>query len=261
LSAATSAEVTLVTGAGGGIGRGVALRLAQSGSTIVCTDVSLEAAEETCAVISGQGGSAYAHALDVMDPEVIESVIARIWAEHGTITRVVTAAGVIHIGPLVELDRRTWDRTMDVNLRGTFFTFQSVARRLLEAGSGGAFVAVASVAGRSGRPLAPDYAASKAGVLIIVKSLSMALAPSGIRVNAVCPGIVDTPMTRQIHEERAQLLGITQDESLRRLAETVPLGRLQSVDDVADVVEFLLSDNAAYVTGQAINACGGLEYN
>jgi NAD(P)-dependent dehydrogenase (short-subunit alcohol dehydrogenase family) len=123
----------------------------------------------------------------------------------------------------------------------------------------GAFVAVSSVAGRGGRATAADYAASKAGVISVVRSAALALAPHGIRVNAVCPGVVDTPMTDAIHEQASRELGITREESIARMVAGIPLGRIETVDDVASAVEYLLSDGAGYVTGQALNVCGGLE--
>jgi NAD(P)-dependent dehydrogenase (short-subunit alcohol dehydrogenase family) len=123
----------------------------------------------------------------------------------------------------------------------------------------GSLVALSSVAGRSGRANAPDYAASKAGVISVVKSAALALAPHGIRANAVCPGVVETPMTTAIHEQNARELGITPDESLRRMVAGIPLGRVETPDEVADAIAFLLGDGGRYVTGQALNVCGGIE--
>jgi NAD(P)-dependent dehydrogenase (short-subunit alcohol dehydrogenase family) len=171
----------------------------------------------------------------------------------------VTCAGVLKIHDFLDLPKETWDMTLAVNLTGTFLVFQAVARRLVAADQKGKLVGLSSVAGRSGRPNVVDYAASKAGVISVVRSAALALARHGINVNAVCPGVVDTPMTRDIHVGRAQLAGITVEESLNSMLKTIPLGRIQTPDDVADVVLFLLSDAANYVTGQAINADGGIE--
>ena len=122
-------------------------------------------------------------------------------------------------------------------------------------------MAISSVAGRGGRPDATDYAASKAGVISLVRSAALALAAHRITVNAVCPGIVDTEMTRAIHIERARLAGVTPAESLASLAATIPLGRMETAEDVANAVAFLLSAEGSYITGQALNVCGGLEFD
>lgn len=119
----------------------------------------------------------------------------------------------------------------------------------------------ASVSSRGGRAMAADYAASKAGVISVVRSAALALAPHGIRVNAVCPGIVDTPMTDAIHAQTSEELGISYEESVARMIAAVPLGRIETIDDVVDAVEDLLSDRASYVTGLALNVCGGMEFD
>ena len=179
----------------------------------------------------------------------------------GTITHGVAAAGIIATHPFLELTGRDWDRTLAVNLKGTFLTIQAIARQMVDSSRGGSLVAISSVAGRSGRPSATDYAASKAGVISLVRSAALALAADRITVNAVCPGIVDTDMTRAIHVDRARLAGVTPVESLASLAATIPLGRIETVEDVANAVAFLLSSEGSYITGQALNVCGGLEFD
>ena len=126
---------------------------------------------------------------------------------------------------------------------------------------GGATVVVASVAGRGPRADSSDYAASKAGLISLVRSAASSLAAANIQVNAVCPGIVDTPMTHSIYRERAARRGISVEESLAGLADTIPLGRIESPQEVAEVIWFLLSDAASYMTGQALNVCGGLAFD
>ncbi len=180
-------------------------------------------------------------------------------AALGPVHHAVTSAGIIRKAPFLELDLAAWRRTLDINLTGTWLVFQRVARRMVASGRTGSLVALSSVAGRSGRATAADYAASKAGVISVVRSAALALAPHGIRVNAVCPGVVDTPMTTGIHEQNAHELGISQEESLRRMVAGIPLGRLETPDEVADAVAFLLGDGGRYITGQALNVCGGVE--
>jgi NAD(P)-dependent dehydrogenase (short-subunit alcohol dehydrogenase family) len=125
----------------------------------------------------------------------------------------------------------------------------------------GSIVALSSIAARSPRPTAVDYSASKIGVISVCRSAALALAPHGITVNAVCPGVVDTPMTQVLHEQRSKINGFPPTESLRQMLETIPVGRIETVDDVAAAVLFLLSPEGSYITGQSLNVCGGLEFD
>lgn len=259
MSGRFAGHIAVVTGAARGIGATVARRLAAEGAFVVLADLS-DQAQDVAREIVADGGRAAAYKMDVTSPQSIETVLDAVEQDAGGLADMaVTCAGVLKIYDFLDLPKETWDFTLAVNLTGTFLVFQAVARRLVKAGQKGKLVGISSVAGRSGRPNVVDYAASKAGVISVVRSAALALAKHGINVNAVCPGVVDTPMTRQIHSGRAELAGITVQESLNQMLSTIPLGRIQTTDDVADVVLFLLSDAAGYVTGQAINADGGLE--
>ena len=253
-----------VTGAGGGIGRAVVRALAAAGANVAAADLSEPAAEASAAEARALGVSASAHALDVSEPAGIAEAIDAAAERLGALSLGVTCAGVISVVPVLEMTERQWDRTLGVNLKGTFFVLQELARRFraADAGAGavtdGRLVAVASVAGRSGRADALDYAASKAGVISVIRSLALAAAPD-IRVNAVCPGVVDTPMTEAIHSHRSAETGLTAQESMNEMTGRIPLGAMATPEQVASVVAFLLSDEAGHVTGQSINVCGGLE--
>lgn len=254
-------KVAFVTGGARGIGASVAERLGREGATVAVADIALEGAQATAQRIEDAGSKAKAYAVDVSSGEAVKAAINGAEADFGLINLAVTGAGIIDIYDFADLPEASWDRTININLKGTFLVFQEIARRLMDAKQTGSLVAIASVAARRGRPNAVDYAASKAGVVSVVRSAMLAFSPHGITANAVCPGIVDTPMTRKIHEERAPLAGITPEESFNRIKASIPLGRVQTPDDVADVVTFLLSPQGSYITGQAINACGGLEQN
>ena len=252
-------RTVLISGAAGGIGTAVAQRLAGEGAHVALADLSLAGAERVAEGLRAGGLRASSHRLDVTSGPDVARVLDEVEGQAGGVTMAVTSAGIIYISPFLDVTREHWDRTLTVNLTGTFLVFQEVARRLVKGGESGRLVAISSVSGRGGRPDSADYAASKAGVISVVRSAALALASHNITVNAVCPGVVDTEMTRLIHAARANTSGITAEESLRRMAARIPLQRVQTAKDVADVVSFLLSDDAGYVTGQSINADGGME--
>lgn len=253
-------RTAVVTGAGGGIGRACARSLAERGARVALLDISADSASLTAEAIGGAGGTTAVYAVDVTDPDAVEEALGRVERDLGPLTLAVGAHGIVRNHPFLELPAADWDATLAVNLKGMFVLLQKAARRAVAHG-GGAMVAVSSVAGRGPRATCADYAASKAGVISLVRSAALALAEHGIRVNAVCPGVVDTEMTRAIHRQKAEIDGITPQESFARQAAKIPLGRIEAPEEIADVVSFLLSAQSSYVTGQALNACGGLEMN
>ncbi len=254
-------STALVSGGAGGIGAAVARRLGAQGASVAVVDLSLDGARRVADAIVQAGGKASAYPIDVTSADDVAKVVAAVEADLGLINVAATCAGIIRTAPFVDVEIANWNATLAVNLTGTFLVFQAVARRLLAAKQPGALVAISSVAGRGGRATAADYAASKAGVISVVRSAALAFAKDNITANAVCPGIVDTEMTRAIHRDRAKLSGISAEESLAKIAATIPMGRIQTAEDVADVVGFLVSKEASYVTGQSINADGGLEFD
>jgi NAD(P)-dependent dehydrogenase (short-subunit alcohol dehydrogenase family) len=254
-------RTALVTGAAGGIGSAIARRLAANGAHVALADISADSVESTAAQIRQSGSSAQGYRLDVTSFDEVRTLVAEVEKHFGLVTLAVTCAGIIRTYTFLDLPPEVWDLTMNVNLKGTFLVFQAIARRMVEAGRPGSIVGISSVAGRGGRASAVDYAASKAGVISVVRSAALAFAPHQITVNAVCPGIVDTEMTRSIHRDRSKMSGITAEESLAKLVATIPLRRIETAEDVADAVTFLLSSQGGYITGQALNSDGGLEFD
>ncbi len=249
----------LISGAAGGIGSAIGRTLGAAGLPVALGDVDPERCRALSEELRASGATACAVGLDVSDAGSVEAALDTAETTLGPVDRVVTCAGIIAKAPFLELAQEAWERTIRINLTGTWLVFQRAARRMVGGQRTGAFVAIASVAGRSGRATAADYAASKAGVISVVRSTALALASDGIRVNAVCPGVVETPMTDAIHEQAGRELGITREESLARMVAGIPLGRVETPQEVADAVAFLLSDQARYITGQALNVDGGIE--
>ena len=250
-------RVAIITGAAQGIGRAIAHRLARDGFAVALVDINEDGLDEVKREIEALGPQALALRADITQLEEIQKVIVRA-AEWGQLTVLVNNAGRVSIRPFLEVTEEDWDAIMTLDLKSVFFAMQFAARHMQ---AGGRIVNISSISGRSGRPDQAHYAAAKCGVISLTQSAALAFASQGITVNAVCPGVVDTPMTSGIHEIRAGALGITPEESLARMVARIPLGRLETTDDVAGTVSFLCSPDAAYITGQSLNVCGGMEMN
>lgn len=248
-------KVVLVTGAAGGLGSATVRRLTAAGARVALTDLR---AEDLAPLEEEFGDVVRAWPADLRDGDAARGLVAAVAEEFGRIDGLVACAGVMQTKPLAQLTDDEWRKVVDVNLTGTFLVVQATAD-VMHATGGGAMVIFSSVAGRSGRPLAAHYAASKAALLSLTQSAALALAP-GIRVNAVCPGIILTQMWDGIMADRDTFLGDGAGAEYRREIESAaPLGRSGHPREVADAVLFLLSDLSSYMTGQALNVDGGLE--
>ncbi len=243
----------LITGAGAGIGAAIAKELAGRGDRVIVTDID-EAAAQVVAEELGTLGLR----LDVTDPESL--VIAADAAERafGPLTGWVSNAGVSSMFPFTEIPQDEWDRNMDINAKGAFLAGQEAARRFQASNVDGVIVNVASMAGKAGAaPFLAHYVASKFAVVGLTQAMAAELAPSGIRVNSVCPGYVVTGMQERELAWEARLRGVDVDEVKRLYIADTPMGRLETPEDVASVVAFLLSDAARFITGEAISVNGG----
>jgi acetoin reductase-like protein len=250
-------NVAVVTGAGQGIGRAIACRLARDGFALAIIDVNSNALDEVKKEIEGLGAQVLAVKADLTKLDEIQKAID-LSAQWGQLAVLVNNAGRVLITPFLEITEGEWDAILTLNLKAVFFAMQFAARHMQ---TGGRMINLSSISGRSGRPDQPHYAAAKCGVISLTQSAALAFASQGITVNAVCPGVVETPMTTGIHEIRARALGITPEESLARMVAKIPLGRPAKTDDIAKAVSFLCSPDAAYITGQSLNVCGGMEMN
>jgi len=252
-------KVALVTGAGQGIGRAIAVRLAREGFALALADINAGALAGVQAEIEAAGGKALALPADLSAVAEVRRVMARAAADLGGLDVLVNNAGRLITQSFLDVGEAEWDATLGLDLKTVFFAMQAAAQSMLAAGTRGRIVSISSISGRSGRPDQAAYAAAKAGVISLTRSAALALAPHGITVNAVCPGVVDTPLTQKLHEDRARAAGITPAESLARMLGRIPLGRIETPEDVAAAVSFLCSPDASYITGQALNVDGGME--
>jgi meso-butanediol dehydrogenase / (S,S)-butanediol dehydrogenase / diacetyl reductase len=252
-------RIAVVTGAGSGIGRAIATELATRGLTVVVTDLDIAAAEATAAEIGNTAGTEPAAlALDVTDPEQARAVAERVARDHSTIDVWVSNAGISKMQNFLDVTPADLRQTLRVNLEGVFLCGQAAARVMIAAGSEGAIVNVASMAGKQGRvPYLADYVASKFGVVGLTQAMAFELARHGITVNSVCPGYVATPMQDRELGWEAALRG-TDTEAVRQLyIDDTPLGRLETPQDVARAVAFLVGPDARFITGEALGVNGG----
>lgn len=266
-------KVAIVTGAGQGIGRGVAKRLAQEGARVVIAEFNAANANEAAQEIIAAGGEALAYPIDIADVDQSAKMVTDVVAHFGHIDILVNNAGINKTQFMLDLTPDDWDRVQRINQRGLFFCLQAVAKQMIaqipdgvkKAGkapqSYGKIVNFSSIAGRSGRPYAADYSASKWAVISITQSAAMAFAPYNINVNAVCPGIVPTPMWTDIDRVQAERFGMNQGQWMQKTIDSVPLKRAATPEDLAAAVSFLCSGDADYITGQTLNVDGGVEMN
>jgi 3-oxoacyl-[acyl-carrier protein] reductase len=236
----------LVTGAGQGIGRAISLTFANEGANVAVCDVNDVAAQETVAEIRKLGRKSEFYKADVSNPQEVKEVVDKVLDNFSTIDILVNNAGITRDTLLIRMEETDWDLVLNVNLKGTFNFTKAVSRPMMKQRSG-KIVNIASVIGLIGNAGQANYAASKAGVIALTKSVAKELASRGITANAVAPGFIQTAMTDKLPEVVKQAM-----------LKQIPAGEFGSPQDVANVVLFLSSDLARYVNGQVVQVCGGL---
>jgi NAD(P)-dependent dehydrogenase (short-subunit alcohol dehydrogenase family) len=250
-----SGRRAVVVVAGSGIGRAIAQDFAEHGARLFLMDRAGDALQRTAQSILAAADAPSTAVCDVTSPGSVADAFAAAVRSLGGLDTMVNAAGVTHLRPFLELTAEEWRETVDVNLTGVFLCGQAAARAMLD-GRGGCIVTIASQAGLHGQRLVAPYAAAKAGALNLTRTMALELAPT-VRVNAVCPGEVTTPMMQRRLAYFEQTEGITADQQRRAMLARIPLGRFQAPEGIAAAVRFLCSDDARDVTGHALLVEGG----
>ncbi|MEW5946990.1 MAG: 3-oxoacyl-[acyl-carrier-protein] reductase [bacterium] len=243
---ALSGRAAVVTGAGRGIGREIALRFAREGARLAVCSRHAETIEPVAEEIRAGGGTALARVVDISVQDQVEKFVEDTFGEFGRVDVLVNNAGINRDNFFLRMKPEEWDAVMAVNLRGTFLVSRFFSRRMIKQKSG-RVINITSVAGEAGSPGQANYSAAKAGITALTKTMAKELARHGICVNAISPGYVETEMVRRM-----------EGKVLEGLADAIPLGRLGSVCDVAGAAVFLASDDSSYITGQVIRVDGGL---
>ena len=252
-------KVALVTGAARGMGRAIAIRLANEGARVVATDINGKLVEQTSIDIRELGHDAIAVEADIGDVEDIDRVVVEALNAFGRIDILVNNAGITRHADIMDLTVEDWDRIHRVNARGAFFCLQRAAREMIDSGRGGRIINIASIAGKgySGTSNAA-YAASKGAVLAMTQIAAHQLGGYDINVNAICPGRTLTEMSRATAVQRSQDLGIPLDELEEQRNAIIPIGRANEPEDIAEMAMFLAGPGSRNITGQAFKVDGGL---
>jgi 3-oxoacyl-[acyl-carrier protein] reductase len=239
-------QIAVVTGAGRGIGRAIALKFATEGADVICVSRTQENSEKVAAEIRALGRKAWAHAVDVADAAAVSAAAEKILAEAGKVDILVNNAGVTRDGLLMRMSDADWDTVLDTNLKGAFLVTKAFSRAMIKARTG-RIINVSSVIGLIGNAGQCNYAASKAGLIGFTQSAAKELASRGITVNAIAPGFIETDMTSELKPEMREAI-----------LKQIPLGCFGSAEDIAGAALYLAGPAARYVTGQVLTVDGGM---
>jgi NAD(P)-dependent dehydrogenase (short-subunit alcohol dehydrogenase family) len=251
-------RVALISGAAQGIGKATALTLAKEGAHVVAADIRTDGLFQTVNEVKALGRRGLAIPMDVSNRAQVEQCVQRAIREFKRIDILVNCAGISTSNLIIDIPEDEWDRVMDINAKGVFLLCQAVAREMItQDGPGGKIINISSQASKVGETGNGGYCASKAAVNMITQVLALELAPHRINVNAICPGYVDTDLMQEVFQKRGPIEGMTPKQYQEKLVAHVPLTRMARPEEVADLIAFLSSDKADYITGVAITIAGG----
>jgi len=250
-------KVAIVTGAGLGIGKAIAARLARDGFAVGINDINKDNANAAAAEIEAAGGSACVAVADVSNRQQVQQMVDTVVEKFGRLDVMVSNAGIITIDPIAALTEEGYDRIFSINVKGVIWCAQAASKQMIAQGEGGRIINAGSDAAHFSSALGGAYASTKFAVRSLTQSMAKEWAQHGITVNSYCPGVVDTDMWDIIDERASELMGIPRGSMKQNALAGIPLGRLQTPDDVANLVSFFASDDADYITGQNILTNGG----
>jgi meso-butanediol dehydrogenase/(S,S)-butanediol dehydrogenase/diacetyl reductase len=248
-------RVAVVTGAARGIGRGIVEVLAAHGATVVVADVDLDAGQLVAETVGERVG---AMALDVTSESSVRSLVRDVIDEFGKLDILVNNAGVSRSVPFIDIEESEWDRVFDINVKGVYLGCRAVVPHMMQRRYG-KIVNLSSMVGKEAIPLFVHYSASKFAVMGITQGLAKEMAEYDVNVNAVCPGVVRTPLWEPLLDQLSENKGISRDAAFEEFVAGIPLGRPQEPHDIGEVVAFLVSDRSRNMTGQGINVTGGMQ--
>jgi sorbitol-6-phosphate 2-dehydrogenase len=246
-------RVAIVTGAASGIGKAIAETYARETARVAIADIDIDGAQQVAEHI---GSAAMAVKVDVSDRDSVETMVTEVGKTLGPTDILVNNAGVSYLCPFLDCTQDLWNKTLDINLKGAFNCSQAVIPRMAGKGEG-SIINMSSQSGKSGNSQYAAYCASKFGVIGLTQSLAMEFAAEGIRVNAICPGVVFTPLWEEMMADYAKKRNMTPAEVKPYLESRIPMGRLCTEQDVANMAAFLAGDGSKYITGQSLNVSGG----
>ena len=247
----------LLTGAGGGIGLAVTAAYLAEGARCTAVDLAATPSTALAALLAAHPGAAAYLACDVSEVDRLASLVEAAARRFGPVEVLFNNAGIVDFAPLADSHAAMYERLFDVNVKGMFFVMQAVLGQMVARGVAGSVVNLSSQAGRRGEALLTHYCATKAAVISYTQSAALAMAPHGIRVNAIAPGVIDTPMWGQVDALFARYEGLQPGEKKAAVGRAVPLGRMGVPDDIAGAAVFLAGPESAYITGQTLNVDGG----
>lgn len=250
-------KTAIVTGSARGMGKATALALAGHGANVVVCDLMEDAVKQTAVEVEAKGVQSLAIPIDVSDYTAIENAVTAAIGKFGKVDFLINCVGICPTAPLVDMEEKTWDKVLDINLKSVYAFARFCAKNMIENGTKGRIITISSQASKIGEANISAYSASKAGINAFTQSTALELAPHGITVNAICPGYVYTEMVKEITFTRSAVEGGTPEEYYQKLCNRIPLGRMAMPEEVGQFMSFLCSEHAGYITGIAITYAGG----